>query len=598
MQISERDAQCVWHPYTKHFDSPKFPVVTKAQGSHLILEDGTRLLDAISSWWVNLHGHSHPYILQKIGEAMQDMQQVMFAGFTHPYAVELAEKILRVYDRNQTKVFFSDNGSTSVEVALKMCFQYWSNQDQPKKKIIALKGSYHGDTFGAMAVSERGLFNKAFWPFLFEVIFISPSLAELEKVYSLHGSEIAGLIFEPMVQGAGGMLMHDPVQLDAVLQSVKNHNGLIIADEVMTGFGRTGKLFGTHHLSTPPDIVCLSKGITGGMLPLGLTLATEKIFKAFQSSELSKALLHGHSFTGNVLSAVAGLASLDLLLQKETQENIQRISDQHEAFIKKLSSSFFKNPRSLGTVLAMEVGTESSSYASSLSSTLHQYFKNKGILLRPLGNTLYVLPPYSITERELNLIYDAILDLPLAINLEHIIKSSSLHANFLLNLSTLEKSGHEKLLRHKRLFKIQEKDFLEHIADEARHAQHLKQAASKLSAGDCKIMRNTKNYLTKLEVFILRELRRMELKNPRSCYVVLTYVIEKRAEKFYPQYETILSSTNTNFSVSSIISDEANHLELMKQELAEMHIPTEVLIKAQTYEDNLFQAYMEQFSEL
>lgn len=419
MSISERDARSVWHPYTRHFDSPKFPIITQAKGSYLLLESGEKILDAISSWWVNIHGHSHPYLLAKMQEAAQEMQQVMFAGFTHPRAVELAEKIISLYGRGQAKAFYSDNGSTAVEVALKMAFQYWQNQGKRKRKMIAFHGSYHGDTFGAMAVSSRSLFNEPFWPFLFEVEFIpspvkgqSNVLSELERIYSSCGEEIAGLIFEPMVQGAGGMILHDTELLNAVLAFVKEREGLIIADEVMTGFGRTGKIFGSHHLNTSPDIVCLSKGLTGGMLPLGLTLASEKVFEAFNSPDINRALLHGHSFTGNVLSIAVALASLDLLLKTETQEKIQIISDKHEKFLQRASHHMFKNVRNLGTILALEIGDPNGSYSSPLKESLHQYFLQREILLRPLGNTLYVLPPYSITEDELNKIYDSILNLP------------------------------------------------------------------------------------------------------------------------------------------------------------------------------------------
>ncbi len=424
MSISERDARSVWHPYTRHFDAPKFPVITGASGSYLHLETGEKILDGISSWWVNTHGHSHPFILNKLQDAAQEMQQVMFAGFTHPRAVELAERILALYGRGQGKAFFSDNGSTAVEVALKMAFQYWQNQGKRKCKLIAFHGSYHGDTFGAMAVSARGLFNEPFWPFLFEVQFIpSPIkgqagvLSELSKLYALHGDEIAGIIFEPMVQGAGGMIFHDAELLNSVLSFVKERNGLIIVDEVMTGFGRTGKLFGSHHLQVPPDIACLSKGLTGGMLPLGLTLAADKVFAAFNSPELSRALLHGHSFTGNVLSSAVALASLELLLQDDTTENIRRISSSQREFSQRASHPLFHNVRSLGTLVAMEVGSGDGTYASPLKESLHQYFFERKILLRPLGNTLYVLPPYCVTDDELNYVHESILQLPRKLNL-------------------------------------------------------------------------------------------------------------------------------------------------------------------------------------
>jgi adenosylmethionine-8-amino-7-oxononanoate aminotransferase len=420
MNYSKRDAEVIWHPYTTHFNHTEFPVIKSSLGSSLILDNGEEILDAISSWWVNLHGHSHPLILQKITEAMKDMQQVMFAGFTHSYAIELSEKILSLFNNELTKVFFSDNGSTSVEVALKMCFQYWTNQGQSRNKIIALRGSYHGDTFGTMSVSERGVFSKPFWPFLFEVEFIeSPvrdgvidPLKELQKLYAKYPDEIAGIIYEPMVQGAGGMIMHDPFKLMSIIQFVRSQEGIIIADEVMTGFGRTGRLFGSHYLNITPDLVCLSKGLTGGILPLGLTLACAKIFQAFESPEKSKSLLHGHSFTGNVLSCAAALASLEILLKEDCQEKIKEISKQHEEFANVLKS--FKGPqrnvRVLGTILAMEIA-EKTGYFSEIRDKVYRHFLNDGILLRPLGNTLYILPPYCFDQEDMSRTYDSILRL-------------------------------------------------------------------------------------------------------------------------------------------------------------------------------------------
>jgi adenosylmethionine-8-amino-7-oxononanoate aminotransferase len=413
MNYSKRDAEAIWHPYTQHFEAFHFPSIIKAQGHYLHLDNGEKVLDAISSWWVNLHGHSHPYIISRISETLTQLQQVMFAGFTHPYAIDLAERILTLFDNQFSKVFFSDNGSTSVEVALKMCFQYWSNQGIKRKKIIAFKNSYHGDTFGAMSVAGRSVFSKPFWPFLFEVEYISPdSVDDLELLLNKFPDTVAGFIYEPMIQGAGGMIMHSPEILDKILQLAKKNGILLIADEVMTGFGRTGKLFASYHLKVSPDIMCLSKGLTGGVLPLGLTLTTDIVYDAFRSSDKTKTLFHGHSFTGNALSCSAALASLDLLLKDECQKNIQWISRQHNEFVTTLlsSSASILKARSIGTVLAIEFKSDSTSnYLNKLGEVMSPYFLEQGILLRPLGNTLYVLPPYSFGENEMSMTYSAIL---------------------------------------------------------------------------------------------------------------------------------------------------------------------------------------------
>ncbi|PIP92631.1 MAG: adenosylmethionine--8-amino-7-oxononanoate transaminase [Bdellovibrio sp. CG11_big_fil_rev_8_21_14_0_20_39_38] len=413
MNYRKRDAEVIWHPYTQHFQTHEFPAIIKAHGNYLHLDNGEKVLDAISSWWVNLHGHSHPHITSRMGQTLGNLQQVMFAGFTHPYAIELSERILSLFSNRFSKVFFSDNGSTSVEVALKMCFQYWSNKGIKRNKIIAFKNSYHGDTFGSMSVADRNIFSKPFWPFLFEVELISPNSTEdLEILLKKYPESIAGMIYEPMIQGAGGMVIHNPNMLNAILDLAKDNKIMLIADEVMTGFGRTGKLFGSDHLRVSPDIVCLSKGLTGGVLPLGLTLTTKEIYEAFLSSDKTKTLFHGHSFTGNALSCSAALASLDLLLADECQKQIQWITKQHISFASIISSlsAPIHDTRTLGTVLAVEFKTDSTSgYLNSLGQTMSSYFLKQGILLRPLGNTLYVLPPYSFGESEIDKTYSAIL---------------------------------------------------------------------------------------------------------------------------------------------------------------------------------------------
>jgi adenosylmethionine-8-amino-7-oxononanoate aminotransferase len=409
--LAERDQAVIWHPYTQmHKAAAPIPIV-RGEGVYLISEDGRKFIDAVSSWWVNIHGHAHPYIAEKVAEQLRTLEHVIFAGFTHPTAVELAERLLAILPDNQKRVFYSDNGSTAVEVALKMCLQYWSNIGQPRTKVLAFNDSYHGDTFGAMAVSARSAFTQPFEQLLFEVEFIDLPTAEniirIKEQLSAFSSQLAAFIFEPLVQGAGGMNMYEAKYLDELLSHCKKEGILTIADEVMTGFGRTGKLFASGHLKEQPDMMCFSKGITGGTMALGLTTCINKIYDAFLSEDKLKTLFHGHSFTANPVSCSAALASLDLLLQPETLNNIARIEEQHVQFALRISGhSKVKIVRQTGTILAIEWETGSNtSYFNSLRDGLYNFFLEKGIILRPLGNIIYIMPPYCITDEQLEYIY-------------------------------------------------------------------------------------------------------------------------------------------------------------------------------------------------
>lgn len=427
-----KDHQYIWHPFTPLVGStPVLPIV-RAEGAYLYTQEGRAILDAIASWWVNLHGHCHPDIAAAIFRQAQTLEHVIFAGFTHQPAVELAENLLRLLPNNQTKVFFSDDGSTACEVALKMALQYWYNRGIKKTKIIALQGAYHGDTFGAMSVGDRNPFNAPFAEKLFEVEFLpfpecyqvaccagsrnNPKCrvvnACIEKMQKLAESgEVAAFIYEPLVQGAAGMRMYSVAILDKLLEIAKAHEIICIADEVMTGFGRTGKLFASQYLSSPPDIMCLSKGITGGAMPLGVTTCTEEIIGAFRSAESSKTFYHGHSFTANPLACAAALASMKILLQKETIQAIANIGESHISFERKIiGHRALREVRTLGTILALELQTkEQTSYFNEIGKSVYQYFLDRNILLRPLGNVLYVMPPYCISNEELNWVYQEIL---------------------------------------------------------------------------------------------------------------------------------------------------------------------------------------------
>lgn len=399
---------------------------------------GNKYLDAISSWWVNIHGHAHPYIAKKIAEQALILEQVIFAGFTHEPAIKLAERILKLLPGNFSKVFYSDDGSTAVEVALKMAFQYWHNKGKPRMKIIAFKNGYHGDTFGAMSASGRGVFTKPFFPFLFEVVHIDPplqgnekkSFRQLKSIIGRPSSSLpAAFIFEPLVMGAGGMLMYPPEPLDRMIDLCRRQGVLTIADEVMTGFGRTGKLFASEHVKNQPDIICLSKGLTGGFLPMGITACTENIYRAFFSDDRSKTFFHGHSYTANPLACAAANASLDLAEKRKLMQSIRRIHSQHLGFLKKFKNNpKAHNVRVTGTILAFELqtsnpnpqfsdcrnfgkATQASDYFHPSRSRIYNFFIERGILLRPLGNTVYVMPPYCIRDNELKKVYDAIVEL-------------------------------------------------------------------------------------------------------------------------------------------------------------------------------------------
>jgi len=411
MSLTDRDLAVIWHPYTQMKTALRPVPIVRGEGACLYDEDGKKYIDAVSSWWVNIHGHANPYIAQKVAEQLLKLEHVIFAGFTHPTAVELAERLLAILPSNQKKAFYSDNGSTAIEVAIKMCLQYWNNQGKPRTKMLAFKNAYHGDTFGAMAVSGRSAFTAAFDSLLFEVEFIDLPNAEnieiLKSQISNLKSELACFIFEPLIQGTAGMIMYEAEYLDELLKHCKAEEVLTIADEVFTGFGRTGKLFACDYLSQQPDIMCFSKGLTGGTMALGLTTCTQKIYDAFLSDDKLKTLFHGHSYTANPVACSAALASLDITLQDATMQNIKRIEKMHNGFADKIKNHpKVRTIRQIGTIVAMEweIG-DNTSYFSSLRDRLYTYFLDAGIILRPLGNILYILPPYCITDAELNYIY-------------------------------------------------------------------------------------------------------------------------------------------------------------------------------------------------
>ena len=361
----KKDSDYVWHPFT-HLQYAETPInIVRSEGSYYFDENGNKYIDGISSWWVNLHGHSHPYIAQKVFEQLSTNAHSIFSGFTHPQAIKLSERLLKHLPDNFSKVFFSDNGSTSVEVALKMALQFWHNQNKSKTKTITFENAYHGDTFGSMSVGERNVFTSAFSPLLFDVLRLPvPTKENIEEVKRklnqfIETSTICAFIFEPLILGAGGsMQMYKAGFLDELISICKQNKIITIADEVMTGFYRTGKFFATDYLTNKPDIICLSKGITGGVMPLGVTICAQFIYDAYISTDKHKTFFHGHSYTANPTACAAALASMDLIEKEETLKQIQQIAASHAVFKAKIKShKKILSVRNLGTIIAIEIKT-------------------------------------------------------------------------------------------------------------------------------------------------------------------------------------------------------------------------------------------------
>lgn len=410
MTLQERDKKFLWHPFTS-FGEDEPLLITSAEGVYLHTEDGRKIIDAISSWWVNLHGHANPVIARAIADQAQKLEHVMFAGFTHEPAIRLAETLLGILPTNQSKIFLSDNGSTAVEVALKMAIQFWHNQNiVNKRKVIAIEGSYHGDTFGSMAVGARDVFVTPFNPYLFSVEFIEfPTREKEDQVIEqfktlVRKGDVGIFIFEPLVQGASGMRIYRPEVLEELMFISQQHGVVSIADEVFTGFGRTGKTFASDYLKTPPDLIAMSKGLTGGALPLGATSCSTRIEEVFQDGAATKTFYHGHSYTGNPIACAAANASIEMLLSANCQNNINRISQSFRNFVSTYheKDDHIKCTKSLGCILSLELtSSEVTSYQNPLRKEMYRHFLSKNILLRPLGNILYITPPYVMPDKVL-----------------------------------------------------------------------------------------------------------------------------------------------------------------------------------------------------
>jgi adenosylmethionine-8-amino-7-oxononanoate aminotransferase len=416
MNLTERDQKYLWHPYTQHKTAAPPIAITKGEGALLWDDSNKEYIDAIASWWVNPFGHSNKFIADAIYKQLTTLEHVLFGGFTHKPAVLVAERLIQILPQNQQKIFFSDNGSTAVEVAIKVALQYFYNKGEKKTTIIAFENAFHGDTFAAMAASGISFYTQAFQGMFIDVVRIpvpvkgqeQASFNALETAIKSHNC--AGFIFEPLVLGAAGMVIYEPEALDELINICQQNNVLTIADEVMTGFGKTGKTFACDYIESQPDMMCLSKALTGGTIPMAITTFTQQLFDGFYSDDINKALFHGHTFTANPTGCAAALASMELLQTEDMQNNISRINASHLAFQKHIE----KHPkvattRVLGVIFALEIATENqASYYGNLRNKLYNFFIENGIILRPVGSIVYILPPYIITKNQLDKVYEVV----------------------------------------------------------------------------------------------------------------------------------------------------------------------------------------------
>ena len=412
----------IWFPFTIQKGVPEPLKVKRGKGLWLELEDGHRIMDCISSWWVNLYGHAHPDIAEAISRQARELEQVIFADFTHDPAEQVAETLAGLLPGALNKVFYSDDGSTAVEVGMKMAFQYWKNRGEDRKTFICFEGAYHGDTFGAMSAGARSIFTEVFNDLLFDVEFVPfpdtwigdegieqkerAVIDKLEQLLTDHPEAYAGVMIEPLVQGAGGMRMCREEFIRELQRVCKEYNTLLLFDEVMTGFGRTGARFACERSGVEPDIICLAKGLTGGFLPLSVTVCSDAVYDTFNSSDPMKAFWHGHSYTANPLGCAAAIASFKLL--KEYEEVFRNMEQWHREFLPGLAHHPMVNHRRVtGTIAAFTIGTdEEDGYLHSITDVIKKRSIEKGFLMRPLGNVLYFMPPYCTTKEQLQEMYE------------------------------------------------------------------------------------------------------------------------------------------------------------------------------------------------
>ncbi len=407
----------VWHPFTQHGLGEEIPCIVRAEDATLHADDGRSFIDGISSWWVTTHGHGNPRIMAAIAEQAQQLDQIIFAGFTHPQAEALAAGLVAMMPRPLDHVFFSDSGSTSVEVALKMALGYWANRGAPRHRIVVMEHSYHGDTIGAMSVGARGVFNRAYAELLFDVGTV-PFPAEGREQATLDALEgacrndsPAAFIVEPLVLGAGGMLIYAPAVLREMRAICARHGVLFIADEVMTAWGRTGTLLACEQAQVVPDILCLSKGLTGGAIPLAVTIATPALFEAHYSTDRAQQFFHSSSYTANPIACAAANANLAIWREEPVLERVALLAQRQAAGLARLAAlPGITDARQIGTILAIDIAVPAAGYLSDIGPRLKAYFTARGLLLRPLGNTVYAMPPYCITPEELTRLHDGLAE--------------------------------------------------------------------------------------------------------------------------------------------------------------------------------------------
>lgn len=408
----------VWHPFTQHALQPEAIPIARGEGAWLETADGRRIFDAISSWWVVTHGHRHPHIVQAIKDQTDRLDQVIFAGFTHEPAERLARLLGAMTPPGLDYVFFSDSGSTSVEVALKMALGFWRNRGERRSRILALEGAYHGDTIGGMSVGERGIFNAPYDPLLFDVERIpfpceGREQATLDAVTAAcRNTGVAALIVEPLILGAGGMLIYPARVLAEMKRICEAHGVLFIADEVMTGWGRTGTLFACEQAGVTPDVACYSKGLTGGTLPLAVTLCRADIFDAHYSTDRGKTFFHSSSYTANPIACAAACANLEIWQREPVMERIAAVARALTSGLDRFREDRrFVNVRQIGTIAALDVVADDAGYLAGIGPRLYDHFLSRGLLVRPLGNTIYLMPPYCSTPQELDSVFDAISEI-------------------------------------------------------------------------------------------------------------------------------------------------------------------------------------------
>ncbi|WP_406685461.1 adenosylmethionine--8-amino-7-oxononanoate transaminase [Seonamhaeicola sp. MEBiC1930] len=414
MSLKQRDKKHIWHPLTQHKLHPESIAITKAKDCLLYDEDGNEYIDAIASWYTCMYGHCNNYITRNVANQMQQLDQIVFSGFTHEPAVKLSEELIKILPKNQNKIFFSDNGSTSVEIGIKMALQHHSNKGDKRNVLIAFEDGFHGDTFGAMSVSGLSVYNGPFEEFFITVERIpTPNGANNTEVLNqlksiIENKKVAGFIYEPLVQGAAAMKMYNVRGLEDILEYCKRNNIITIADEVMTGFGKTGSFFASNQIDIKPDVICLSKALTGGLVPMAVTSCSQQIYEAFYSDDMGKGLFHAHTYSANPIACTAALASLELLRSDNIQNNIKTIIASHQAFGERIKAhSKVQSIRQTGVIFALDLNIKMERYGN-LRDTLLNFFMSQGVYLRPLGNTIYIQAPYTINQKQLDKVYKSI----------------------------------------------------------------------------------------------------------------------------------------------------------------------------------------------